>query len=65
MEEIKKYVEAFEEIEERIVDDDKFPIVKDSKIKKCCEMTLEIIKIFYNNIRFYIDATEDKKQIER
>ena len=35
MEEIKKYVEAFEEIEEKIVDDDKFPIVKDSKIKKC------------------------------
>ena len=62
MEEIKKYVEAFEEIEERIVDDDKFPIVKDSKIKKCCEMTLEIIKIFYNNIRFYIDATEDKSK---
>ena len=62
MEEIKKYVEAFEEIEERIVDDDKFPIVIDSKIKKCCEMTLEIIKIFYNNIRFYIDATEDKSK---
>lgn len=62
MEEIKKYVEAFEEIEERIVDDDKFPIVKDSKIKKCCEMTLEITKIFYNNIRFYIDATEDKSK---
>ena len=62
MEEIKKYVEAFEEIEERIVDDDKFPIVKDSKVKKCCEMTLEITKIFYNNIRFYIDATEDKSK---
>ena len=62
MEEIKKYVEAFEEIEERIVDDDKFPIVKDSKIKKCCEMTLEITKTFYNNIRFYIDATEDKSK---
>ena len=62
MEEIKKYVEAFEEIEERIVDDDKFPIVKDSKIKKCCEMTLEITKIFYNNIRFYIDGTEDKSK---
>ena len=62
MEEIKKYVEAFEEIEERIVDDDKFPIVKDSKIKKCCEMTSEITKIFYNNIRFYIDATEDKSK---
>lgn len=62
MEEIKKYVEAFEEIEERIVDDDKFPIVKDSKIKKCCEMTLEITKICYNNIRFYIDATEDKSK---
>ena len=62
MEEIKKYVEAFEEIEERIVDDDKFPIVKDNKIKKCCEMTFEITKIFYNNIRFYIDATEDKSK---
>ena len=62
MEEINEYVEAFEEIEERIVDDDKFPIVKDSKIKKCCEMTLEITKIFYNNIRFYIDATEDKSK---
>ena len=35
MEEINKYVVAFKEIEERIVDDDKFPIVKDSKIKKC------------------------------
>ena len=46
MEEIQKYVEAFEEIEERIVDDNKFPVVKDNKIKRCCQMTLEITFFF-------------------
>ena len=59
---LKKYVVAFEEIEERIVDYFKFPVVKDNKIKKCCQMTLAITKIFFNNIPFYIDATEDKSK---
>jgi len=62
MEELEKYVEAVKEVEEIIVDDNKFPVVKDTKIKRCCQVALEITKIFYNNIRFYIDATKEKNK---
>ena len=62
MEELENYVEAVKEVEEIIVDDNKFPVVKDTKIKRCCQVALEITKIFYNNIRFYIDATKEKNK---
>ena len=38
------YIDTVEEIENRIEDDDKYPVVKDAKIKRCCHMTLEFIK---------------------
>jgi outer membrane protein W len=62
---LKKYVVAFEEIEKRIVDYNKFPVVKDNKIKKRCQMTLAITKIFFNNIRFLYRCHRRQKQIEK
>ena len=32
------------EIEERTIDDDKYPVVRDNKIKICCKYTLELTK---------------------
>ena len=57
------YIDTVEEIENRIEDDDKYPVVKDAKIKKCCHMTLEFIKFALNYVRFSIvNGTEKKKE---
>ena len=58
MKEIENYVEAFERIEERIVDDNKFPVVKDSKIKRCCQVALDFTKLLIN----CIDAIKEKRK---
>ena len=60
MKEIENYVEAFERIEERIVDDNKFPVVKDSKIKRCCRVALDFTKLLIN----YIDAIKEKRKYQ-
>ena len=44
MKEIENYVEAFERIEERIVDDNKFPVVKGSKITKVLSGGIRLYK---------------------
>ena len=53
---IQKYVEEFEQ-EERIVDDNQFPVVKDSKIKRCCQVALDFTKLLIN----CLDAMKKKK----
>ena len=58
MKEIQNYVEAFERIEERIVDDNKFRVVKGSKITKCCRVALDFTKLLIN----YIDAIKEKRK---
>ena len=44
--ELDMYLTSVNEIEERIIDDDKYPVVRDNKIKICCKYTLEITKLF-------------------
>ena len=43
--------DAIDVAEDAITDDAKFPVIKDNKIKKCCQMTLELIKVFINYIK--------------
>ena len=39
-------ITAMNDIEERIEDDNKHPVIEDNKTKKCCKITLELSKIF-------------------
>ena len=60
--EIEMYLTSINEIESRIVDDTKFPIVRDNKIKRCCEATLELTKLVINYLKYNIkDATKETK----
>ena len=52
--EFDMYITSIDEIENRIVDDRKFPIVRDNKIKRCCEATLELSKIIINYLKYNI-----------
>ena len=40
--EYEAYIQSIDEVENRIVDDNKFPVLQDNKIKICCKTTLEI-----------------------
>ena len=43
--EYEAYIQSIDEVENRIVDDSRFPVVQDNKIKICCKTTLELTKI--------------------
>ena len=55
------YIRDIDFIEDRIVDDAKFPVIE-NKIKICCKYSLEILKIVIYNVKHYIDATKKEKQ---
>jgi len=60
--EFDMYITSIDEIENRIVDDRKIPIIRDSKIKRCCEATLEISKIIINYLKYSINnATQERE----
>jgi len=52
---------TLDEGENRIIDDTKFPIVRDSKIKSCCYATLELLKIGINYLKVNIRDASKKK----
>ena len=56
------YIRDIDFIEDRIVDDAKFPVIENNKIKICCKYSLEILKIVIYNVEHYIDATKKEKQ---
>ena len=58
--EYEAYIATMNEFEESIEDDNKYPVIEDHKIKKCCKITLEISKLFIRYI-LYKDAT--KKEV--
>jgi len=61
LEEYEMYMTSIDEVENRIIDDTKFPIVRDNKIKTCCYATLELLKISLNYLKINIrDATKKK-----
>ena len=56
------YLTSINELESRIVDDTKFPIVTDNKIKRCCEASLELTKLVLNYLKYNIkNATEENR----
>ena len=55
------YVDTIDEIENRIVDDSKFPLVRDNRIKNCCYATLELMKIAINYLKVSIRDASKKK----
>ena len=52
------YIRDIDFIEDRIVDDAKFPVVENNKIKICCKYSLEILKMVIYNVKHYIDASK-------
>ena len=56
------YIQDINIIEDAIVDDAKFPVVENNKIKICCKYSLEILKLVIYNVKHYIDATKKEKQ---
>ena len=54
------YLTSIDEVENRIIDDTKFPVVKDNKIKKCCYATLELLKACLNYLKMNINAKKEK-----
>ena len=60
--EYEMYMTALDEVENRIIDDTKFPVVKDSKIKTCCYATLELSKLKINYLKMNINAKKEKKR---
>ena len=60
--EMDMYIQSIDEVESRIDDDTKFPVVKDNKIKICCKTTLELTKILINYLKYNINnASKETK----
>ena len=53
--EYEAYIQSIDEVENRIDDDNKFPVVKDNKIKICCKTTLELTKALINYLKYNIN----------
>ena len=59
--EYEAYISTINDVENRTIDDTKFPVVKDSKIKTCCYATLELLKLSLNYVKVNINATKKKQ----
>ena len=59
--EYEAYISTIDEVENRIVDDDKYPVVNDYRIKNCCKYSLEVAKVFVNYLKSNIDVKEKAK----
>ena len=56
------YIQSIDEVENRIDDDSKFPVVEDNKIKICCKTTLELTKVLINYLKYNINnASKETK----
>ena len=60
--ECETYMETLDEIEDRIRDDDKFPVITDGKTKMLCRMILEFIKIIINYLMNINSKDATKKE---
>ena len=58
--ECRRYVEDIDIFEDRIVDDAKFPIIKNSKVKNCCRCSLEILKLVVNSVGLHLSTKKAK-----
>ena len=55
------YINTIDVIEDRVIDDTKFPIVKDNKLKQIFRVMLEFLKVVINYLNYYINATKESK----
>ena len=55
------YINTIDVIEDSVIDDTKFPIVKDTKIKQICRVILEFLKVIINYLKYYINATKENQ----
>ena len=55
------YITAIDDMETRITDDNKYPVVKDYKIEHCCKYTLEVLKLIITYLKFSINASQKGK----
>ena len=60
--EYETYLETLDQIENRIVDDSKFPVIEDGKIKMLCKMMLEFIKFIINYLMNINSKDATKKE---
>ena len=55
------YINTIDVIEDSVIDNSKFPIVRDTKIKQICRMVLEFFKIIIFYLKNSINATKEKQ----
>ena len=60
--EYETYLETLDEIEGRLSDDSKFPVIEDGKIKMLCKMMLEFIKFIINYLMNINSKDATKKE---
>ena len=60
--ELDTYINTIDVVEDRIIDNDKFPVVRDSRVKTCCKYTLELTKLIINCMRVNVDIYNHKKK---
>ena len=61
MSDYHSYINTIDVIEDSVIDDTKFPIVKDNKLKQIFRVMLEFLKVIINYLKYYIDATKESK----
>ena len=59
MNEYETYIDTIEEIENRVIDDTKYLVITDNRVKRCCRHTLELIKIVLNFLKYKIDDEKE------
>ena len=60
--EYEAYMEAIDDVEERIINDNKFPVIKDSNKTRCCNHTLELTKFIITFLKYKIDVPKKEKK---
>ena len=59
--EYDSYIDTVDELENRIDDDNKFPVIEDNKIKILCRLIFEFIKIILNYLKYNISNATKKE----
>ena len=59
--EYEAYALIADEIEDRVLDDTRFPTIEDDQVKKCCKIALELSK---SVLHFLINSINDAKEKE-
>ena len=55
------YINTIDVIEDSVIDDTKFPIVKVKKLKQIFRVMLEFLKVIINYLKYYFNATKEKQ----